>query len=185
MDESAGAPEAAEAADPPPDTAAMGVRRHERSSPYGGMLNHPGAEADAGLKAIALGIVREAGKKLFSGQMDLLNMSLPVGLFEPRSYLRKLTDVWAYPHMLDMALACYEEGKFVEGMKWIIAFNVAGCHHAFNHMKKPFNPLLGETFQGKYAGTGGTVNLEQISHHPPVSAFRYVDCAPLYIRRPP
>ena len=37
-------------------------------------------------------------------------------------------------------------------------------------MIKPFNPILGETFQatmGEYE-----IALEQISHHPPVSAFQ-------------
>ena len=175
VDEAAGAPEA-EAAAAAAETSAMGVRRHERSSPYGGMLNAGGAD-DAGLRSVVLGLVKEMGKKLMSGQLDLLSVSLPVGLFESRSYLVKMTDVWCYPHMLDMALACYQAGDFVQGMKWIVAFNVAGCHHAFDHMKKPFNPVLGETFQGAYAGTKGVVNLEQISHHPPVTAFKCVTSA--------
>lgn len=34
---------------------------------------------------------------------------------------------------------------------------------------KPFNPILGETFQGRINGM--PIYLEQISHHPPVSAF--------------
>tara|TARA_B110000285_G_C14948050_1_gene525331 strand:+ start:729 stop:887 length:159 start_codon:yes stop_codon:yes gene_type:complete len=38
-------------------------------------------------------------------------------------------------------------------------------------MKKPFNPLLGETFEyvtRKYRFLG-----EQVSHHPPISAFKF------------
>lgn len=34
---------------------------------------------------------------------------------------------------------------------------------------KPFNPILGETFQGKINGL--PIYLEQISHHPPISTF--------------
>jgi len=37
-------------------------------------------------------------------------------------------------------------------------------------MKKPFNPILGETFQGSIGNY--EIALEQISHHPPVSAFQ-------------
>jgi hypothetical protein len=36
-------------------------------------------------------------------------------------------------------------------------------------IRKPFNPVIGETFQAKLAG--GSYNAEQISHHPPISAI--------------
>lgn len=39
-------------------------------------------------------------------------------------------------------------------------------------MEKPFNPILGETYQGWIAGC--PVYCEQISHHPPISAFYFV-----------
>ena len=37
--------------------------------------------------------------------------------------------------------------------------------------RKPFNPVLGETFQATVAG--GSFTSEQICHHPPISAFYY------------
>jgi hypothetical protein len=40
------------------------------------------------------------------------------------------------------------------------------------HMEKPFNPILGETYQGYVDGC--PIYLEQISHHPPVSAYYFV-----------
>ena len=36
-------------------------------------------------------------------------------------------------------------------------------------MHKPFNPILGETFQGVIGDY--EIAIEQISHHPPISAF--------------
>jgi oxysterol-binding protein-related protein 1/2 len=36
---------------------------------------------------------------------------------------------------------------------------------------KPFNPVIGETFQADI--NGGVYSAEQVSHHPPVSAFHY------------
>ena len=39
---------------------------------------------------------------------------------------------------------------------------------------KPFNPMLGETYQGQYAN-GMKVFCEQVSHHPPVSCWEVVD----------
>jgi hypothetical protein len=36
-------------------------------------------------------------------------------------------------------------------------------------ISKPFNPILGETYQGIIGGI--PIYFEQISHHPPISAF--------------
>jgi hypothetical protein len=36
-------------------------------------------------------------------------------------------------------------------------------------MEKPFNPIIGETYQGYIDNC--PVYLEQISHHPPISAY--------------
>lgn len=36
-------------------------------------------------------------------------------------------------------------------------------------MQKPFNPILGETFQGYLQGI--PIYYEQISHHPPISSY--------------
>jgi hypothetical protein len=46
----------------------------------------------------------------------------------------------------------------------------AGLHHSFEKWKKPFNPILGETWQARLSD-GSAIFMEQISHHPPVSAF--------------
>ena len=45
----------------------------------------------------------QLGKKLLSGNLNLINVSMPVKLFEPRSYLEKMTDVWVYPGYLRLA----------------------------------------------------------------------------------
>lgn len=47
--------------------------------------------------------VMQLGKKLLSGHLNLINVSMPVKLFEPRSYLEKMTDVWVYPKYLRLA----------------------------------------------------------------------------------
>ncbi len=39
---------------------------------------------------------------------------------------------------------------------------------------KPFNPILGETYQAQYS-SGLQVYAEQISHHPPVSSWQVED----------
>lgn len=48
---------------------------------------------------------------------------------------------------------------------------VAGLQHVFQSWRKPFNPILGETFQAVLSD-GSEIFLEQISHHPPISAYQ-------------
>ena len=48
---------------------------------------------------------------------------------------------------------------------------VAGLQHCFQSWRKPFNPILGETWQATLSD-GTELFLEQISHHPPISAFQ-------------
>ncbi len=40
---------------------------------------------------------KELGRKLLTGSFNLINLSMPVKMFEARSYLQKLADVWVYP----------------------------------------------------------------------------------------
>ena len=47
----------------------------------------------------------------------------------------------------------------------------AGFHRVFVRWAKPFNPVLGETWQAALPD-GTAIALEQISHHPPISAFQ-------------
>ena len=48
---------------------------------------------------------------------------------------------------------------------------VAGLQHVYQSWRKPFNPILGETFESVLSD-GSRVYVEQISHHPPISAFQ-------------
>ena len=53
------------------------------------------------------------------GKVNLVNMSMPVKMFEPRSYLQKLADVWVYSRMLSKAAA---EEDHVQRMKWVLTW---------------------------------------------------------------
>lgn len=59
------------------------------------------------------------GKQLLMGKVNLVNMSMPVKMFEPRSYLQKLADVWVYSRMLSKAAA---EEDHVQRMKWVLTW---------------------------------------------------------------
>ncbi len=44
--------------------------------------------------------LKDFGKNLLMGNLNLINVSLPVKMFEPRSYLQKLADAWLYTNHL-------------------------------------------------------------------------------------
>lgn len=54
-----------------------------------------------------------------------------------------------------------------------VAFVIGGLRRQTSTLK-PFNPILGETYQGQYS-SGLRVYAEQISHHPPVSSWQVED----------
>lgn len=99
---------------------------------------------------------------------DLANTSsLPLSLVEERSFLEKLTDLFAYaPRYLRRAAYATDP---VERMKYVVAFAVSGLH-LMTANKKPSNPILGETYQAKFFD-GTDVVCEQTSDHPPSCFF--------------
>eukprot|EP00743_Colponemidia_sp_Colp-15_P000531 GILK01000598.1.p1 GENE.GILK01000598.1~~GILK01000598.1.p1 ORF type:complete len:419 (+),score=58.86 GILK01000598.1:51-1259(+) len=111
--------------------------------------------------------IKGIGANLMQGQ-DIVNVSLPVRLFAPQSFLQRLTDSWQYAsYLLNKAAECSDP---VEKMKYVVGFAISGLHLCCSNWK-PFNPILGETFQAAYPD-GTTVVCEQTSHHPPVSHWQ-------------
>ncbi|KNZ62271.1 hypothetical protein VP01_1292g7 [Puccinia sorghi] len=59
----------------------------------------------------------------------------------------------------------------------VLRYYLAGWHIKPKGVKKPYNPILGEFFRCRYEypdGSEGFYIAEQVSHHPPISAFYYV-----------
>ncbi|KAG6902961.1 hypothetical protein C0995_008534 [Termitomyces sp. Mi166 len=62
----------------------------------------------------------------------------------------------------------------------ILQYYLAGWHIKPKGVKKPYNPVLGEFFRCRYDysdGSQGFYIAEQVSHHPPISAFFYISPA--------
>lgn len=148
---------------------------------------HPDAHDEGGLactnmqlleaqRGAIVEVVKSLGRNLLTGNLDLLKVSLPVRMFEPRSYLQKLADPWVYPRFLRLAAQAADPA---ERLKWVVTYFIAGFHHAFERWAKPFNPILGETWQAGLSD-GSRIFLEQISHHPPISAFQLAGPDGLY-----
>eukprot|EP00762_Andalucia_godoyi_P000835 ANDGO_03739.mRNA.2 Oxysterol-binding protein homolog C23B6.01c len=60
-------------------------------------------------------------------------------------------------------------------MKEIVKWYLSGWHLKSQGVKKPYNPILGETFEASYTipESGAKIHYfaEQVSHHPPISAI--------------
>jgi hypothetical protein len=59
----------------------------------------------------------------------------------------------------------------LERLELVLTWTIAGLRHVVDTWRKPFNPVLGETWQGEAAGGRVKAFFEQISHHPPVASF--------------
>jgi hypothetical protein len=110
--------------------------------------------------------IASLGKRLFSG--SLTSTPAPVAIFEPQSYLQKLANPWAYTHYL---LQAAEATSKLKRLQLVLAWYISGLRHNVDTWRKPFNPVLGETWQGQAAGGRIKVYFEQISHHPPIAAY--------------
>ncbi|KAK0067140.1 oxysterol-binding protein-related protein 6 [Biomphalaria pfeifferi] len=99
---------------------------------------------------------------------DLTKISMPVTLNEPLSMLQRLCEELEYSELLDKA-AEYDDP--LERMIYVAAFAVSGYASSYyREGHKPFNPLLGETYECIREDKGWKFIAEQVCHHPPISA---------------
>ncbi len=146
---------------------------------FHGLLITSGGElkvVDKQVLAKFKGLMSEMMKKIASAISSgggMVGVSMPIRIFEPRSALERISDLWGYAvNFLSKGLhlgAQLSQKERVENIGSAMAFGVAGMSLSLS-MYKPFNPLLGETYQGVYPD-GTTLSVEHISHHPPVSVF--------------
>ncbi|XP_069548131.1 oxysterol-binding protein-related protein 2-like isoform X1 [Brachyistius frenatus] len=100
--------------------------------------------------------------------MELSKIAMPVVFNEPLSFLQRLTEYMEHTYLIHQANAKTDS---VERMKCVAAFAVSAVASQWERTGKPFNPLLGETYELIGDDLGFRWVSEQVSHHPPVSAF--------------
>ncbi|KAJ3609618.1 hypothetical protein NHX12_024137, partial [Muraenolepis orangiensis] len=134
--------------------------------------------------------------------MDLTRVVLPTFILEKRSLLEMYANFMAHPDMfLSITAGATPEDRMVRFVEYYLTAFHEGRKGAV--AKKPYNPILGETFrcswevprdkvkplvrssnqersnQGRDPGTRAHANNSQqqgsVSHHPPVSGF-YCEC---------
>ncbi|XP_045155785.1 oxysterol-binding protein-related protein 7 isoform X2 [Echinops telfairi] len=99
---------------------------------------------------------------------DLSKVSMPVQLNEPLNTLQRLCEELEYSSLLDQASRTADP---CERMVYVAAFAVSAYSSTYHRAGcKPFNPVLGETYECERPDRGFRFISEQVSHHPPISA---------------
>ncbi|XP_078074687.1 oxysterol-binding protein-related protein 9 isoform X2 [Mustelus asterias] len=128
--------------------------------------------------------------------MDLTKVVLPTFILERRSLLEMYADFFAHP---DLFVSIVDQSdpkdRMAQVVKWYLSAFHAGRKGSV--AKKPYNPILGEIFKCHWnfpenemeenaesvaegpvpeaSQNSVTFVAEQVSHHPPISAF-YAEC---------
>ncbi|KAM9754122.1 oxysterol-binding protein-related protein 5 isoform 2-T2 [Menidia menidia] len=104
--------------------------------------------------------------------MDLSKVVLPTFILEPRSFLDKLSDYYYHADLLSQAAL---EERAYDRIKQVLRWYLSGFYKKPKGLKKPYNPILGETFRCCWlhpqTDSCTFYIAEQVSHHPPISAF--------------
>jgi hypothetical protein len=98
---------------------------------------------------------------------DMTKMTLPVSFNEPTSLLQRCAEDMEYADLLDVAA---ERLDSTERMVYVAAFAASEYASTIGRVAKPFNPLLGETFEYVRPDKNYRFFIEQVSHHPPIGA---------------
>lgn len=101
---------------------------------------------------------------------DFSRITMPVYVNEPYSLLHRVSE---YIHYHE----CFRSANQTNDPYLRVGYILAGFFilygHTINRIKKPFNPLLGETFE--YIDGDLKLIMEQVSHHPPICSL-YAEC---------
>uniref|UniRef100_A0A7E4ZZZ4 Oxysterol-binding protein n=1 Tax=Panagrellus redivivus TaxID=6233 RepID=A0A7E4ZZZ4_PANRE len=98
---------------------------------------------------------------------ELTKIPMPVNFNEPLSVLQRITEDLEYAYLLDRAA---DKDPLLQ-MCYVAAYAVSCYSTTGNRTTKPFNPLLGETYECDRTDDLGWRSItEQVSHHPPATA---------------
>ncbi|XP_029467659.1 oxysterol-binding protein-related protein 2 isoform X2 [Rhinatrema bivittatum] len=100
--------------------------------------------------------------------LELSKITMPIVFNEPLSFLQRITEYMEHIYLINKVCALTDP---VARMQTVAAFAVSAVASQWERTGKPFNPLLGETYELTREDLGFRFISEQVSHHPPISAF--------------
>jgi oxysterol-binding protein-related protein 8 len=115
-------------------------------------------------------VIMHMVKSLMPGQ-DLTRVTIPPFFLEPRSLLERMADLMMHPDLL-LGVAKLQDplGRMAAILRWYLS----GWHYKTTGVKKPYNPIVGETFACFWKHSDGSKSqyfAEQVGHRPPISAI--------------
>lgn len=122
---------------------------------------------------LGLGSDKESRRQLWQqvysymgSNLSGMRLSLPIWLFEPTTALTRMAETFEYSDLLDRAATTPDP---ILRDSLVTAFVVSTFSNT-QRVRKPFNPVLGETYEFIHPVTEMKLYAEQVSHHPPISA---------------
>ncbi|CXI42093.1 oxysterol-binding protein, putative [Plasmodium berghei] len=97
---------------------------------------------------------------------DLSRIGMPIYLNEPSSFLQRLAEDFQYIYLLKHASNQIES---TSRLAFVAAFTISPYASVIGRTFKPFNPLLGETYELTHRNF--YFLSEQVVHHPPITAY--------------
>lgn len=97
---------------------------------------------------------------------DITKLSVPVYFNDPTSILQRTASSMEYNDLLDKAIA---EPDPLRRLIYVSVYSITLLTLLERNTTKPFNPLLGETYE--LVTKGFRFLAEQVAHHPPTTAF--------------
>ena len=102
-------------------------------------------------------------------KMDFTCFSFPCIFSEPRSFLERTSDMFTF--LANKYIERAQKETNPEDKLLQLAIGIIAGFHLYMKSKKPWNPVLGETYVCRWPN-GTTFYGEQTSHHPPTSDFQ-------------
>jgi hypothetical protein len=117
-------------------------------------------EEQAVERALSWGPVKSLTLAIF--KMDVTRFSFPVGYCEPRTFIERASDLFAFlvSGSLERAFLCRDPVDCLA----MVGIGIAGSFYLYLQPKKPWNRVHGETYVGQWPD-GTAFYGEQISHH--------------------
>lgn len=112
---------------------------------------------------------------------DLTRVLIPVFFLSPRSLLEHLGDMLMHIDLLDSPeldfistlIPSLQSDDAYKRFMLLLKWYLSSWHYKTHGCKKPYNPIIGETFSCIVDTAESRVSYvaEQCNHHPPISAF--------------
>ena len=137
-------------------------------------LLYKNEEAKKKIYKTAKYLVAKMGKNILTGKF-ILNVSLPIFIFDKRT----LHQAFCHEHRLSpyyLTRAAYSP-DVLERLKWVTVHLISFLHLTTTQVK-PFNPIIGETFQCRIGNL--KIYLEHTANHPITANFYAIDDDRLY-----